>query len=325
MLVGYAHAGADDPEALELQLAALRAAGCAQLFVDTGSWRERPELERALVELRDGHDRLVVCRLDRLGRSLRDLVGTLAELDQRAISFCSLDDEIDTASPAGRPTADVLAALARFDRLVIQERTRSDVAAARQREREGRRRPRSRPLGQISGLEVAPDLIEPIVGFRHWRLVDGALTSMFSRTRWETSQMTARCPVGRHDPVQTPAPGCTCGIYAYYDPCPRTSASTRDLVGGAVVVWGRIEAHSTGLRAEHARVVGLDLPLTRGAKRRMVTEIAEHLGVPVIAHRRLASAARAHGSPLPVAMRPPRARVRATPVDPWSWLGETGA
>ena len=320
MLIGYAHTGAEDPEGLQSQLAALHAAGCERFFADQGSWQERPELERALAELCDGQDRLVVCRLDRMGRSLRDLIATVAQLEERGVGLWSLDDGIETGGAAGARMRGVFGALARFDRVVAPERTRAGVAAARAT---GGRRPLgSRPHGRMSGLEFAPDLIEPIIGFRHWRLVDGALTSMFSQTPWAASEITARCPVGRHDPARTPSPACTCGIYAYYEPCPRTaSATTRDLVGGAVVVWGRVEAHATGVRAEHARIVGLDLPLMRGPKRRDVMRVADRLGVPVSAHRKLRTVALTHGSPLPASLRPPLTRSRAT-VNPSGWLAE---
>jgi DNA invertase Pin-like site-specific DNA recombinase len=323
VLIGYAYASAEDREGVELQLDALRTAGCERFFADAGPWRERPELDRALAELCDGHDGLVVCRLDRLGRSLRDLIATVAELEERGIGFCSLEDGIDTAGGSGRPIHGVFGALARFDRVLPRERTRAGVATARARG--GRHPPGPGPLGRISGMDFAPDLIEPIIGFRHWRLVDGALTSMFSMTPWAASEITARCPAARHDPAETPSPGCTCGIYAYYDPCPRTAAMTRDLVGGAVVVWGRVEAHGTGVRAEHARIVGLDLPLIRGPKRRAVTQVAERLGVPVLAHRKLEAAALANGSPLPAALRPPWTRTRGTAVTPRGWLAEPDA
>jgi DNA invertase Pin-like site-specific DNA recombinase len=323
VLIGYAYASSEDREGLTMQLDVLRASGCERVFADAGSWRERPELERALSELCDGSDCLVVCRLDRLGRSLRDLIATAAHLEEREIGLCSLEDGIETAGADGQPMPGVFGALARFDRVLARERTRAGVVTERARERRGGRQRGLRPVARPSGLEFAPDLIEPIIGFRHWRLVDGALTSMFSMTPWPASEMTARCPAGHHDPVKTPSPGCTCGIYTYYEPCPRTaSASTRDLIGGAVVVWGRVEAHATGVRAEHARIVGLDLPLTRGRKRGAVLQIAERLGVPAIAHRKLKAVALAHGSPLPASLRPPRTRSRATAIHPWNSLAE---
>lgn len=319
-MIGYAYAGGDDPDGLQAQLEALSAAGCERRFADRGSWRERHELERALSELRDGQDCLVVCRLDRLGRSLRDLIATLAELDARGIAFRSIDDGIATNGTVGSSGMGVFEALARFDRVLGRERTRADVSAERSRERRARRSFAVRSWSGMRGMEFAPDLIKPIIGFRHWRLVDGALSSMFSMTAWQTSQMSARCTRGDHDPAQTPSPDCTCGIYAYYEPCPRTaSAMSSDLVGGAVVVWGRVEAHATGVRAEHARIVALDLQRIRARKRRAVASIAEQLGVRAVPHGDLKAEALAHGASLPASLRPPRQRASVTPRD---WLGE---
>ena len=315
MLIGYAYVGGEDQDRLQLQLQALHAAGCVRVFADTGSWRERPELERTLLELRDGRDCLVVCRLDRLGRSLRDLIATLAELERRCVRFRSLEDGIDSVAAAG-----LFVALAQFDGVLSRERTRALVWAERTTGRRGGGTPGRRSPAPTSGMEFAPDLIEPIVGFRHWRLVDGTLRSMFGMTPWSTSEMTARCPSGDHDPAETPYRDCRCGIYAQYEPCPRTaSAMTHDLVGGAVVVWGRVEAHATGMRAEHARMVALDLPASRGQKRRAVTEVAERLEVPAVAHRQLRARALVHGTTLPASLRPPRQRM---PVDPPSWSAE---
>jgi hypothetical protein len=109
-------------------------------------------------------------------------------------------------------------------------------------------------------------------------------------------------------------------VYAYYDPCPRTaSAATPDLVGGAVVVWGRIEAHAYGLRGKHARIVALELPLSRGRKRRAVVEAAELIGVPAVAHRALKTVALEHGAVLPPALRPKKTTTRAANI--WSRYG----
>lgn len=164
----------------------------------------------------------------------------------------------------------------------------------------------------------APDLIDPIIGYRQWRLVGQALSSVFNDTRWDRAQISARCDSHRHHPEVVPDHDCSCGIYAYYDPCPRTaSAVTRDLVGGAVVMWGRVELHGTGLRAEHAQVVALELPLSLGSKRRSVLEAAERLGVVAVPHRRLRAAAREQGVPLDPSLRPPR--IREPVVAPWRW------
>lgn len=316
--IGYAYAASEDREGLERQLATLRAAGCGDCYADTGAWVERPELERALAALVDGRDSLVVCRLDRVGRSLPDLIATLAGLEERGVGLCSLDDGIDTVA-GGEGAAGVFGALARFERVLPREHTSAIVRNLRPGMRRAWIPVGPRPMGPSSGMDFAPDLCEPIIGFRHWRLVDGALRSMFGLTAWATVQMTARCAAGRHAPTETPSPGCTCGIYAYYDPCPRTaSAMTRDLVGGAVVVWGRLEAHATGMRAEHARIVALQLPSTLSPKRRAVADVAERLGLPAVAHRRLRALALSHGQPLPAVLRPPRQRMPA--VDPWRWL-----
>jgi hypothetical protein len=82
------------------------------------------------------------------------------------------------------------------------------------------------------------------------------------------------------------------------------SAGTPDFVAGAVAVWGRVEVHATGMRAEHARIVGLEQPLTYGGKRRKLDIVAEHLSVPVVPHSRLVAVAMAHGLPLDPCLRP---------------------
>lgn len=166
--------------------------------------------------------------------------------------------------------------------------------------------------------ESAPDLIEPIIGYRQWRLVGPSLTSLFNDTRWERVQLSARCDTGSHHPELVPEHACSCGIYGYYDPCPRTaSVLTRDLVAGVVVMWGRVELHGTGLRAEHAEIVALELPLSLGPKRRRVLEVTDRLGIVAVAHRQLRSVAREHGAPLDPSLRPPR--VREPVVTSWRW------
>jgi hypothetical protein len=167
--------------------------------------------------------------------------------------------------------------------------------------------------------DVAPDLIVPIVGFRQWRLGDGVLTSMYDSGRWPEASIAARCDRG-HGESEVPVKDCTCGVYAYYDPCPRTaSAATPDLVGGAVVLWGRIEAHQYGMRAKHARIVALALPISRGRKRRAVIEAAERLGVPAVPQRALKRVALEHGAVLQPSLRPKKTLTRAANI--WSRNG----
>jgi hypothetical protein len=171
-------------------------------------------------------------------------------------------------------------------------------------------------LPELAG--PAPDLIDPIIGYRQWRLLGRSLSSVFNDTRWDRAHISARCDSHEHHPEVVPDHHCSCGIYAYYDPCPRTaSAVTRDLVGGAVIMWGRVELHGTGLRAEQAQIVALELPLSLGPKRRRVLEVADRLGVVAVPHRRLRPVAGEHGVPLDRSLRPPR--IREPVVASWRW------
>lgn len=121
-----------------LQCDALKRAGCARVYSDTGSGsiRHRPELDACLEYLRVG-DTLVVWRLDRLGRSLKNLIETVEELERREIGFRSLTEGLDTTTAAGRLTMHIFAALAEFERALVVERTRAGLEAARARGRVG--------------------------------------------------------------------------------------------------------------------------------------------------------------------------------------------
>jgi hypothetical protein len=141
-----------------------------------------------------------------------------------------------------------------------------------------------------SDVVRAPDLIEPVIGFRQWRMAADGLLSIACDERWHGTRLVARCLAGRHEEESSPVSMCSCGIYAWYGPCPRTaSAPTRGYVAGAVVMWGAIELHGTGMRAQHCRVVALALPLSRCDKRSRVIDVAGHLGVPAVRHRDLPS------------------------------------
>jgi DNA invertase Pin-like site-specific DNA recombinase len=138
-LLGYARVSTADQNP-DLQLDALRAAGCYRLFVDTasGTLDERPQLAKILDHLRSG-DTLVVWKLDRLGRSLRHLIDTVAELERRDVGFRSLQENIDTTSPGGKLIFHIFGALAEFERDLIRQRTLAGLAAARARGRAGGR------------------------------------------------------------------------------------------------------------------------------------------------------------------------------------------
>lgn len=139
MLVGYARVSTQDQKP-ELQLDALKAAGCEKLFVEkaSGAQRDRPELKAALDYMRDG-DTLVVWKLDRLARSVKQLIETVEHLEGQGIGFRSLTEAIDTTTAGGKLVFHIFGALAEFERTIIRERTRAGLDAARARGRKGGR------------------------------------------------------------------------------------------------------------------------------------------------------------------------------------------
>lgn len=140
MRIGYARVSTGEQN-LNLQLDALQQAGCDKVFSDelSGSKADRPGLSEALDFLRTG-DTLVVWRLDRLGRSLKDLVQKIEDLGQRNVGFVSLTEAIDTTTAVGKFQFHIFSALAEFERELIRERTLAGLRAARARGRMGGRR-----------------------------------------------------------------------------------------------------------------------------------------------------------------------------------------
>jgi DNA invertase Pin-like site-specific DNA recombinase len=139
MKIGYARVSTQDQD-LALQLDALQAAGCGKIYKEkmTGSTRDRPELQKLLDQLREG-DVVVIWKLDRLARSLKDLVNLVNEIQEKGGALHSLNDQIDTTTPHGKFTFHVFAALAEFERDIIRERTKAGLTAARARGRVGGR------------------------------------------------------------------------------------------------------------------------------------------------------------------------------------------
>ena len=129
MLIGYARVSTQDQN-LDLQTEALTKVGCKKIYNDkiSGSRAERPGLTKALEMLREG-DTLVVWKLDRLGRSVKNLVDLVGELHQQGIQFKSLTDAIDTGTPSGRFFFHVMASLAEMERELTVERTRAGLEA----------------------------------------------------------------------------------------------------------------------------------------------------------------------------------------------------
>jgi DNA invertase Pin-like site-specific DNA recombinase len=140
MLIGYARVSTQD-QTLDLQLDALKKAGCEKFYTDTasGAKTERKGLEEAIDYAREG-DILVVWRLDRLGRSLRHLIETITFLNNRKVGFRSLTENIDTTTSGGKLVFHIFGALAEFERDIIRERTTAGLEAARARGRFGGRR-----------------------------------------------------------------------------------------------------------------------------------------------------------------------------------------
>ena len=166
---------------------------------------------------------------------------------------------------------------------------------------------------------IAPDLIGTVIGFRQFAVRDGGLWSVLAPHLWTEGAHTAVClaPSSHDEPV--PARHCTCGFYVRYTPPPRTaSLTTADLVAGAMAVWGRIELHAHGMRAERGAVVALALPFSYGRKRRQVIAAALALGVPAVPARHLVAEGTKHGEMIPREMRPPdlAPNKRAAPGEP---------
>jgi hypothetical protein len=160
-------------------------------------------------------------------------------------------------------------------------------------------------------VSAVPDLVAPVVAYRAWRVVGERLLSPNIPVRWEGRVMHAEC-----HPVQkrimrgfegwlarehaSPHPDCQCGIYAYHRPGVRNWFGEFDWVEGIVTVWGRLEAHHDGLRAEHARIEAL----VRRAEVPIAERIAERLGAEVVERPDVEAAAARFGAPLPPSLLP---------------------
>jgi DNA invertase Pin-like site-specific DNA recombinase len=167
MQIGYARVSKIDRQDTRAQVKTLKEAGCKRIFEENasgGRW-DRPQLHKALDQLRDG-DVFVVWKLDRLSRSLKDLLTILEKITQAGAGFRSLTENIDTTTPAGRMLLQMLGAFAEFERSMVRERTRLGLQAARERGRVGGRSPKLTPhqraeairmvtSGQTSAAEVA--------------------------------------------------------------------------------------------------------------------------------------------------------------------------
>jgi DNA invertase Pin-like site-specific DNA recombinase len=142
MKIGYARVSTDDQDATS-QVDALKKAGVTKIHIEKasgGRW-DRPVLQQLLEHLREG-DQLVVWKLDRLSRSLLDLLRILNGLEKLGAGFQSLTEHVDTTTPAGRMLAQILGSFAEFERSMIRERTRAGLVTARKQGRIGGRPPK---------------------------------------------------------------------------------------------------------------------------------------------------------------------------------------
>ena len=157
MLVGYARVSTAE-QSLALQQDALDKAGCGRVYTDvaSGALDDRDGLAEALDYVRDG-DTLVVWRLDRLGRSLKQLIERVTALEARGVGFRSLTEAMDTTTSGGRLIFHVFGALAEFERDLIRERTQAGLAAARARGRQGGR---PKALGTPAKVALAQALYD---------------------------------------------------------------------------------------------------------------------------------------------------------------------
>jgi DNA invertase Pin-like site-specific DNA recombinase len=159
LLIGYARVSTQE-QTLDLQTDALKQSGCEYIFTDTasGAKAERPGLQQAMSHLRRG-DTLVVWRLDCLGRSLKHLIETISQLQERGIGFKSIQENIDTTTSGGKLIFHVFGALAEFERDLIRERTEAGLLAARARGRKGGR-PRVAALNDAKKVAIMQSLYD---------------------------------------------------------------------------------------------------------------------------------------------------------------------
>jgi DNA invertase Pin-like site-specific DNA recombinase len=160
MRIGYGRVSTRDqnPDAQE---DALKAAECDQIFVDkaSGKLASRPELDKALIAARKD-DEFVITKLDRLGRSLKNLIELSEQLHERGVNLVVLDQAIDTSTPSGRMFFHILGAVAEFERALTAERTRDGLAAARARGRVGGRKQALKPRQVALAQEMYDELDE---------------------------------------------------------------------------------------------------------------------------------------------------------------------
>ena len=193
MKIGYARVSTRDQK-LDLQVDALKRAGCERIFKDvaSGSRTARPALDELLGQLRAG-DVLVIWKLDRMGRSLRHLVDLVGDLVARDIGLLSLNDPIDTTSAQGRLVFNLFASLAEFERELIRERTQAGLTAARARGRVG-----GRPKGMPAHAESTAMAAETLYRERRLSVADIAKRLRIAKSTLYSYLRQRGVVVGKH-------------------------------------------------------------------------------------------------------------------------------
>ena len=167
MKIGYARVSTLDQN-LDLQIDALKAAGCEKIFEEkvSGGSKERPALTTLFMQLRKG-DTLIVWKLDRLARSLKDLIDLFNEMNSLKVNFLSLQDSINTSTATGRFTFNIFAALSEFEREIIKERTLAGLKAASDRGRKG-----GRPKGYSKETLATIKLVQSLSQDGKWSVAE---------------------------------------------------------------------------------------------------------------------------------------------------------
>ena len=319
-LIGYARVSTDE-QTTDAQTDALKRAGCKSIHREqaSGASRARPELKLALDRCKPG-DVLVVVRIDRLARSLSHLMEIIETLDGRGAGFRSLGDPIDTTSPQGRFTLQILGAVAEFERALIRERTKAGLQAARERGRIGgnpalrlgltkearavhaaRDARRNADLHRISG-QIIPAIQAMRPGYS-WKTVAGSLDRKGSR-RPDGGPWTGAALAGAARRLARD--GLVDGAALERTPRRRDSDDLVTLVAMAVKT---LEQPTLGDIAAHLE--GLHCLTPRGSPRWAISSVQNLLAQAV-------SQGLLEDRPLPAAKAP---RMRGRPPKSLSWVG----
>ncbi len=183
MKIGYARVSTDEQSEIA-QMDALEGAGCERIYQEkcSGRSKQRPELERMIDNLRSG-DIVVVQRLDRLGRSLKDLIELLDGFKSQEVQFISLNESIDTTTAVGELAFHMIGSIAQFERRLISERTKAGLEAGRARGRKGGRKAKlsENDIKKANAMLLDPNMTKAEVA-RHFNVSRPTLNKALAST-----------------------------------------------------------------------------------------------------------------------------------------------